>query len=112
MMRDYKSEAIIDYLRRTVGRLRKKVDNLKEKTKWRPIETAPRDGTEIILAIEDGFGVLGNRVNAIVGMFSTTDSCWVDAMNYSETYPPTHWMPVPEPPKDWKRIKQTERSIK
>ena len=63
-------------------------------TTWQPFGTEPQDGTEFLAWREDA-GVL---------------ICWwadvVDAMILREsggddltTYPPTHWMPLPEGPK-------------
>ena len=63
--------------------------------KWRPIETAPKDGTQIIIAVADaddefepGWAFWSERFNN--WMIPTT------ARGY-EMYP-THWMPMPEPP--------------
>lgn len=63
---------------------------------WPPIETAPRDGTKIILAA-----------------WSAPDDRWVCWQDYWRKYLPpygegfgytarvaTHWMPLPEPPAD------------
>ena len=73
-------------------------------TEWQPIETAPKDGTEILLwgpycerpspakwydgkwcAYWDGFRVIESE-----GDFGT---------DYREFDVPTHWMPLPDPPK-------------
>lgn len=55
-------------------------------SEWRPIETAPKDGTVIDLWVPE-FGRLTNE--------------WFDPEDDSWTFPgqPTHWMPIPEPPK-------------
>lgn len=58
---------------------------------WRPIETAPRDGTPILLC-----GQTGDR---IVGRWSTAFSgSWVLEAYDAIGIEPTHWMPLPSPP--------------
>ena len=62
---------------------------------WQPIETAPKDWTDVILfdpACETGKDV-------VVGYFSHSDggdNCW---KAYGMMIDPTHWMPLPEPPR-------------
>jgi len=53
---------------------------------WQPIETAPKDGTTI-LVFHNGsmWTVLWSDVQE-----------WHDANDYG--YTPTHWMPLPKPP--------------
>ena len=61
---------------------------------WQPIETAPRDGTEI-LVIESAGG-------CYVANWQSLDG-WVwayDNMDGPTCTNPTHWMPLPEPPKE------------
>lgn len=64
---------------------------------WRPIETAPKDGTRVLVwALGDVFlasfgydigdGSAWQPEYAEVPMFDDPDSA------------PTHWMPLPEPP--------------
>jgi hypothetical protein len=65
---------------------------------WLPIETAPKDGTWI-LAIIDGEYQPGIRYAPSVSRF--TNGSW-DYENYEDTgeeWYPTHWMPLPAPPK-------------
>lgn len=76
--------------------------------KWQPIETAPKDGTEII-AWGIRFGSWG---------YTEDRKCWTGVKwdrgnwerpgnwfetratpQYSAGFKPTHWMPLPEPPK-------------
>lgn len=65
-------------------------------SEWQPIETAPKDGTPIIGAIRGSVAYV----------------CWFqeDAWVFWESdgrpnlpvrmaFSPTHWMPLPEPPK-------------
>lgn len=80
-------------------------------SKWQPIETAPKDdGVEVI-----GYGPTAGEISGI------DDMCGVNIMSYSgrgdysnEGYvwsvaggdyyaswaKPTHWMPLPNPPKE------------
>lgn len=64
--------------------------------KWEPIETAPKDGTVI--------WVIQPRNNWIGGYWQYeciwSVCCWYHG--YGDGFPepqPTHWMPLPEPPK-------------
>ena len=72
---------------------------------WRPIESAPRDGNEILLGIaepngavcagfwHDGSECYGHQGGA--GWFSEDDRCnLLTASNWH----PTHWQPLPLPP--------------
>ena len=60
---------------------------------WRPIETAPRDGTEI-LGYDEGFG------RAIV-WWGGQLNCWYNDIGEPlEFWTPTQWMPLPDPPTD------------
>lgn len=65
---------------------------------WRAIETAPRDGTVVLLAHEKA---------AFDGYWSEADGGWVDdvtdAYDDKLTYEPTHWQPMlalPPAPQD------------
>lgn len=60
-------------------------------TQWRPIETAPKDGTHILGLLEDG------EVERIHWYKYPTHSCWETSYFESEITP-THWMPLPKPP--------------
>lgn len=61
-------------------------------TTWRPIETAPRDGTRI-LAYRSGFAEL----LAII-FWSSDFDIWTPVHGNS-WLSPTHWMSLPPPPK-------------
>lgn len=75
---------------------------------WKPIETAPKDGTWILIY----GGCIGDELdNRIVTAYwdddesSVYDPCWrsfsEDAGVYGAFHDtePTHWMPLPHPPK-------------
>jgi len=60
--------------------------------KWQPIETAPKDGTHVLLR---------SRKNHLA------DGCWITANSQCGGWAwayllqePTHWMQMPEPPHD------------
>jgi hypothetical protein len=54
---------------------------------WRPIETAPKDGTKV-LVMSDGI--------EIVSWNECLETWWDGEWSHG----PTHWMPLPEPPAD------------
>jgi len=61
---------------------------------WLPIETAPRDGTSVLLYdSEEGIGV-GHWVEGDDEF--GVDRFWVAFTTTCSS--PTHWMPLPEPP--------------
>jgi hypothetical protein len=75
-------------------------------SEWKPIETAPRDGTEVDLWCP-------NYVSARYGDGARMADCWwerdrwvrfsnifaLDEEPYADIHGATHWMPLPEPPK-------------
>ena len=77
---------------------------------WQPIETAPRDGTDILVCVTHNVPSeeCDSRPSASDGYVWETLQ-WVDwARDPYEwpicrgrvdiPFPPTHWMPLPEPP--------------
>jgi hypothetical protein len=58
---------------------------------WQPIETAPKDGTHVII-----FDPSDSRPREAV--FDTCYGQWVDPIEAYDEYSPTHWMPLPAPP--------------
>lgn len=63
---------------------------------WQPIETAPKDGTLVDLWLSSG------DTKRITGCYwSESGLCWTDGDRYylKGRVQPTHWMPLPEPPK-------------
>src|SRR5690606_22522039 len=62
--------------------------------RWMPIESAPKDGT-LILAYQESSGGTG----VVSWANSPGDGVWlIDAYGAGWMYP-THWMPLPQPPK-------------
>lgn len=69
---------------------------------WQPIETAPKDGTQVDVYISE----LQERYTE--AHFCVSEQCWVwdlpcgtKRVMFTKT-PPTHWMPLPQPPKETK----------
>lgn len=60
-------------------------------SEWQPIETAPKDGRSFLVGVEDrefidrAFFIMDDQLIIIGGR-----------------YKPTHWMPLPDPPKEQK----------
>lgn len=76
-----------------------------QEDRWRPIETAPKDGTSILLYYPDSGVIEGmwfeRYENGNGGQWSVVSidqhgcGCCAD-----DSDQPTHWMPLPAPPKD------------
>ena len=65
---------------------------------WRPIETAPKDGSEILLAHPDGSMVVGWwREDRTRGKVCGWSDGWSDGDDFAMTWP-THWRPKPAAP--------------
>lgn len=70
-------------------------------TEWKPIETAPKDGTEILGWLKEGkWAVVSFKVTKSYchwnREFRDSENWWKDNV----TCTPTHWMPLPNPPKE------------
>jgi len=69
---------------------------------WQPIETAPKDGSQIDLWCE---GKLSSERRPFCYWGELSDLSgkegegWMGVYRPYEDFTPTHWMPLPEPPK-------------
>lgn len=77
-------------------------------SEWKPIETAPRDGTHLLLACRED----SREVSMVVGWFDDqyyydvdTLGCFVAPLSdgyirgvHRYVGEPTHWLPLPAPP--------------
>jgi hypothetical protein len=83
----------IEKLEAEVARLTQEQETLKS---WQPMETAPKDGTNVLVCWHDG---------ATASMFAVGHNLgdgrrWQNTHDWlhNERSWPTHWMPVPDPP--------------
>ena len=68
---------------------------------WQPIETAPKDGTEVLLYFSDGRILIGDYVvteQLRHGKTAWKNEGWRTFFGLVHDNKPTHWMPLPEPP--------------
>lgn len=74
---------------------------LEEEAKWRPIETAPKDGTPVLLFFPAG----PHHGGAIEGWWFSSpkeiDDGWETIIGTIGE--PTHWRPLPDPPEGEKK---------
>lgn len=64
--------------------------------RWQPIETAPKDGTDVLICYEAASGqrvtIARFKVHGFNGLVKQWWQCDIG------TVEPTHWMPLPAPP--------------
>ena len=67
---------------------------LRDAVTWRPIETAPKDGTHVLLFVAEA------DVKVTGGYWSDHRKChcWIAGGYMRKSCPPTHWMPLHETP--------------
>jgi len=66
-------------------------------SEWQLIETAPRDGTTILI----GWFYLPGQYSIHTAMWHQTEKAWCGVHTLFTRDPgnqPTHWMPLPSPP--------------
>ena len=67
---------------------------------WKPIETAPKDGTSILV-----YDKVDNEMTTMTYLNSGTIGWWFlcvegNSCDESADFTPTHWMELPEAPKE------------
>jgi hypothetical protein len=71
---------------------------------WQPIETAPKDGTRVMLYRPGQDPVFGrwnsDRFASKPKPFWDHDLIRLHGMLDARKNPPTHWQPLPDPPAD------------
>lgn len=65
---------------------------------WKPIESAPQDGTEILLADAATETIWTDEWMATWKASDGTNGCWRQWPAFADVAVPTHWMPLPDPP--------------
>lgn len=69
---------------------------------WQPIETAPRNGTEVLLALKEStHSILNwNSRRIFIGYFQAQGNDWIIDGRWATAHlTPSHWMPLPAAPK-------------
>jgi hypothetical protein len=70
-------------------------------TQWQPIETAPKDGTEFLVSNGSSIGFASYWGDGkIHSHFASTKQSFFGDGSCVLLRDPTHWMPLPQPPKE------------
>ena len=75
---------------------------MSDETMWQPIETAPKDGTPFLSYgyIPECWGYTCEEKKISISYWAfMTGFVSQASYTYGEKFVPTHWMPLPEPPK-------------
>ena len=77
--------------------LKQEIMKLAELTFWQPIETAPKNGTWILISLY--YNNYPNEKQTAITFWMDDITGWVwFGNNYKEKITLTHWMPLPNPP--------------
>jgi hypothetical protein len=74
---------------------------LRSLPEWQPIETAPKDGSSVLLFEPDGLGRFVGYWNVPRQAFAALTSVW-------ETEP-TYWQPLPQPPHHEQQVSGSDK---
>lgn len=74
-------------------------------SEWKPIQSAPKQTErsddncpmEFVVLLYDPDNSIESRIQ--VGFWNTNYADWQTLFEHDEIIRPTHWMPLPEPPK-------------
>ncbi len=71
-------------------------------SEWQPIETAPKDGTDVLI----GWFELPGQKSMTIVFWHSFRKAWCNTwtlFSANAVSQPTHWMPLPEPPQETKK---------
>lgn len=72
---------------------------LEDTMNWQPIETAPKDGTSILVHIPSRLGYFSRQDICPVHWTGWGGGCWeISVTGHKCGAEPSHWMPLPPPP--------------
>lgn len=78
------------------------IDRLREAVpEWQTMDTAPRDGTRILIASgndDQPDVVFWDAAYADGGFYQNSATAWLNGSSEQMDVDPTHWMPLPTPP--------------
>lgn len=83
-----------------VGAKRELKRRLSERNQWQPIETAPRDGTEILACDKNGIKAIIAFLKEGKTLFGKIFSISMENRALESSYCAVIWTPIPQPPKE------------
>jgi hypothetical protein len=100
--RELETERAVSF-RDQVAQLERELEAVRKDAVWRPIETAPKDGTQVLLFYKGAGEVVAKRVSSgifvpeypINGIYADVWLCPRGVLTPSQ---PLMWMPLPPPP--------------
>lgn len=88
------TQAVMDSKTARITELESELTTLRDRNRWQPIETAPKDGTDFWAVRKFGDGWRHFECRYVI---TTAGPKWHD-LSANEWGKPTHWQPLPEPP--------------
>lgn len=77
---------------------KERIAELEQVLQWQPIETAPKDGSNI-LGFDSNFPSNGAYITWFAEKYGSYQWCSDSTNDFGGWEIPTHWMPLPKPPK-------------
>lgn len=75
---------------------------------WKPIDTAPKDGTYILIYGVESFDGVTKGMCVVQWMEYSDKAGWIGDQKYCEITDPTYWRPTPKAPLSFKRPEQNK----